>query len=202
MTQFLLYVMYIALSGWTWDQKNRTQSWHDWSNILDPTIPYIISSKLCQSDVQLVKSTLHNYHPLFCQITLHNYHPVLVWCNFFYPRGGAVWRRVCFQQGLPRIVHSFIHSLIQWVLICVILLIKIFKTLFIPNRKSWEAEVLKECSPPTMCHMTYATCHMSWVMCIFIFIFCKQILTLNFFWTKRLSWLLEGLLSMGPTPSS
>ena len=41
-------------------------------------------------------------------------------------------------------------SLVHWV----ILLFRIFKTLYIPNRKSWGAEIFRECSPPTMCHMS------------------------------------------------
>ena len=34
----------------------------------------------------------------------------------------------------------------------------IFKVLSIPNHKSWKAEILRECSPPTMCHMSRVTC--------------------------------------------
>ena len=55
------------------------------------------------------------------------------------------------------IVHYLIHSLI--------LLFRIFQTLFIPNRKSWAAEILRDCSPPTMCHMSHFTCNVSYVRC-------------------------------------
>ena len=34
----------------------------------------------------------------------------------------------------------------------------IFKILSIPNHKSWEADILRECSPPTMCHMSHVKC--------------------------------------------
>ena len=35
-----------------------------------------------------------------------------------------------------------------------ILLFRIFKTLTVPNRKSWGASILRECSRPTMCYMS------------------------------------------------
>ena len=63
-----------------------------------------------------------------------------------------------------------------------ILSFRIFKTLFFPNRKSWGAEILRECSPPPcvtchvshvtwhvshdMCHMSHFTWHVSHVMCL------------------------------------
>ena len=28
-----------------------------------------------------------------------------------------------------------------------------------PNCKSWGAKILRECSPPYMCHMSCVTCH-------------------------------------------
>ena len=31
--------------------------------------------------------------------------------------------------------------------------------------KSWGAEILKECSPPTICHMSRVICHVLHVMC-------------------------------------
>ena len=46
-----------------------------------------------------------------------------------------------------------------------ILLFRIFRTLLIPNHKCWGSEILKECSPPPMCHMSCVTCHMSHVRC-------------------------------------
>ena len=48
--------------------------------------------------------------------------------------------------------------LIHWL----ILLFRIFKTMSIPNRKSWGAEILRECSPPTMLHVG---CQVSGVRC-------------------------------------
>ena len=41
----------------------------------------------------------------------------------------------------------------------------IFKVLSIPNHKSWGAEILRECSPPTMCHMSRVICQVSGVSC-------------------------------------
>ena len=41
----------------------------------------------------------------------------------------------------------------------------LFKDLSIPNHKSWGAEILRECSPPTMCHMSRVICHVSGVTC-------------------------------------
>ena len=47
----------------------------------------------------------------------------------------------------------------------VILSIRIFRTLSIPNHKNYGAEILWECSPPTRCPMSCVTCHMSGVRC-------------------------------------
>ena len=48
-----------------------------------------------------------------------------------------------------------------------ILLFRIFKTLSIPNSKSWGAKILRECSTPTMWHMSCVTCYVSRVTCFF-----------------------------------
>ena len=42
-------------------------------------------------------------------------------------------------------------------MICVILEFRIIKTLSIPNHKSWGADILREYSPPNMCHMSHVT---------------------------------------------
>ena len=55
---------------------------------------------------------------------------------------------------------SFVDSLIR----SVILFLKIFKTLSIPNHKNW-GEILRESWTPTICHMSCVTCHVSHVMC-------------------------------------
>ena len=54
----------------------------------------------------------------------------------------------------------------------------IFKVLSIPNHKSWGAEMLRKCSPPTMCqmsrviyHVSGVRCQVSGVRCDFFFIF-------------------------------
>ena len=52
-----------------------------------------------------------------------------------------------------------------------------------------RAEMFRECSTPTTCHMSHVTCHMSQVT-IHIFLY---------FLTKSWIKLVEGLLSMGPT---
>ena len=52
-------------------------------------------------------------------------------------------------------------SLIQWV----ILFLQTFKTSINPNRKIWRADILRECLPPTICHMSCVTCHVSGVRC-------------------------------------
>ena len=41
----------------------------------------------------------------------------------------------------------------------------VFKILLNPNRDSYRADILRECSPPTTCHMSCAMCHMSRVRC-------------------------------------
>ena len=41
----------------------------------------------------------------------------------------------------------------------------IFVVLSIPNHKSWGAELLRECSLPTMFHMSRVICHLSGVIC-------------------------------------
>ena len=47
----------------------------------------------------------------------------------------------------------------------IILLFRIYKTLSIPNHKSWGAEIWGECSFPTMWHMSHVTYHMTHVTC-------------------------------------
>ena len=46
------------------------------------------------------------------------------------------------------------------------------------------------------CQVSHVTCHVSCVMCHVLCVIC------NIFFTKWLSWLVEALLSTGPTPSS
>ena len=60
--------------------------------------------------------------------------------------------------------------------------------------------LLRQCSPPTTCHMSRVTCHMSCVTCHMSCVTC-QIFYL-FFFTKGWSLAGEGLLSTGPTLSS
>ena len=84
--------------------------------------------------------------------------------------------------------YLFIYSLIEWS----------FCTES-SNRKSWETAILKEYSPPTMCHMPCVKCNLSCVTCqmshvtFFVFFF----ILLFLFFTKWRSYLLEGLLSTG-----
>ena len=78
----------------------------------------------------------------------------------------------------------------------------IFKVLSIPNHKSWGAEILRECSPPTMCHMSRVICHVSGVTCQVSRVTCNFIIIILFFLTQWWSLSGEGLLSTGPTPSS
>ena len=59
-------------------------------------------------------------------------------------------------------------------------LVKIFNTLHIPNCRSWAAEILRECSPPTMCHMSCVRCQVPGVKCFFLFLF-----IFIFFWSHQ-----------------
>ena len=65
---------------------------------------------------------------------------------------------IYFQKQIYSLVLQttslLIHSLKS-----VIISFRIFKTLSIPNPKRWEGEIWRECSPPTMCHMSSLTCH-------------------------------------------
>ena len=75
---------------------------------------------------------------------------------------------------LKTIVHCLTHSF----KVCG----NIFMVLSIPNHKSWGAEILRECSPPTMCHMSRVICHMSGVRCqvsFFIYIFLNFCLSVS-----------------------
>ena len=98
------------------------------------------------------------------------------------------------------VTHSFINSLTDKV----ILSFRNFKTLYIPNSKSSGAKTLKECSLPTICHMSCVTCHVSGVTCQVsgVTLFSSFHFFLFLFWTKWWILLLESLLSTGPTPSS
>ena len=48
----------------------------------------------------------------------------------------------------------------------------IFKTLSIPNRKSQGAEILRQCSSHTMCHVSCVMCHLSLVTCHVSYVTC------------------------------
>ena len=37
--------------------------------------------------------------------------------------------------------------------------VQLYTSVSIPRRKSWEADILRECSSPTMCHMSHVMCH-------------------------------------------
>ena len=50
--------------------------------------------------------------------------------------------------------------------------------------------MLRKCSAPTMCHVSYVMCHVT-----------LNIFNIYLFLTMWWSYLLEGLLSTGPTPS-
>ena len=65
--------------------------------------------------------------------------------------------RNCLAGAVLEIPSSFIH--------CRLILFRIFKTLTIPNLKSWGAEILRECSRRTMCHMSCTRCQVSGVRC-------------------------------------
>ena len=54
---------------------------------------------------------------------------------------------------------SLTHSLRDSVILCE----NIFKTLSLPSRKSFGPEILREFSPPPMCHMSHFMCYVSYV---------------------------------------
>ena len=49
--------------------------------------------------------------------------------------------------------------------VSVTLFLQTFKTSLHPNRMRQRAEILRECSPPTTCHISGVTCHVAGVMC-------------------------------------
>ena len=67
--------------------------------------------------------------------------------------------------------HPFVQNLQEsWI-----------NTLSIPNRKNWGAEILRECLPPTMCHMSHVPCQVSCVRCHVSGVKCLMMLH---FWTN------------------
>ena len=101
--------------------------------------------KICSNLSVFYYSPVNNSLKLIPSVTIYKFLCVLqTWCS----RGSST--------------NTFvIHQVIQ----SVILLFRIFKTLSIPNREIWRAKLLKECSPPTMCHMSCVTCEVSGVRC-------------------------------------
>ena len=63
------------------------------------------------------------------------------------------------ERFYKNLCYSFIHSVSP----SVILFLQIFKTSLLSNLKSYEADILRDCSPPTTCHMS-CMCQMSHVM--------------------------------------
>ena len=76
------------------------------------------------------------------------YHNLLLNLKTWYSRG-------CFTNTF--VTHSWSQS--------VIIFLQTSKTSFHPNRKSKGAEIFRECSPPTICHVSHVTCHMLHVTC-------------------------------------
>ena len=59
-----------------------------------------------------------------------------------------------------------------------------------------ELTFLENVQPPTMCHMSHVKCHVSHVRC---HVLCVRCHVSHFFFTKLWSYLVEGLLLLGPT---
>ena len=97
----------------------------------------------------------------------------------------TVFNRPGIAGGVLHTPLWFINSLIYFPFIDWVIL-------SIPNHTSGGAEVLRECSPLTMCHISLVPCHVSRV----------KFVSILFFWTKWGSQSGEGLLSTAPTPSS
>ena len=96
-------------------------------------------------------------------------------CELF---GGACecWKIKCIPfTGIPyeqckepaifnrlRVAGTVIQTpslLIYWLSNWVTIFLHLFKRLLLPNRKCWGAEILKECSTPTSCHISHVMCH-------------------------------------------
>ena len=78
------------------------------------------------------------------------------------------------------------YSLIDSVMVCG----NIFKALLIPNRKSQRAEILRECSSHTLCHVSRIMCHVSHVTCHMSHVTChlshvKNIFLTHFYLKKK-----------------
>ena len=70
--------------------------------------------------------------------------------------------------GVARAVLQTPLWFTDWFIKYVVLLFRIFETLSIPNRNSWEAEMLGKCSPTppwVTCHVSHVTCQMSHIPC-------------------------------------
>ena len=102
------------------------------------------------------------------------------------------------RPGVAKAVPQKSSLLIDSVSESLILFLQIFIISLITNSKSYGAEILRECSPPTTCHMSRVTCHVPLVMCH------MSCVTCNFFllFLRTMWWRVEGLLSTGPTVSS
>ena len=87
----------------------------------------------------------------------------------------CMFNRLCVAGALLQTLFSLIHSFIHWV----IFLFKIFKILSIPSHKNWGVEILREYSPPTICHMSCSgvTCHVSHVGIYFCLCLCQKLPT-------------------------
>ena len=108
--------------------------------------------------------------------------------------GWARWLRVCYQWGLPRLVNrsSVARAVLQTPLILIDSLTdKSFSSKL--RLQFWDKVHPPPCDTyqvsGVMRHMSGVRCHMAGVGC-------------HFFIIKWWSLLLEGLLSVGPTPSS
>ena len=114
------------------------------------------------------------------------------------PASGSSWRAFSGHHHIPSIMKGalslyrpsaaglfykhflFIYSFINWVIL------------------------LRERSPPTTCHLSCVMCQVSRAKCNMSGVMSKVSHNMSHFFvfTKCWSWLVEGLLSMGPTLSS
>ena len=115
---------------------------------------------------------------------------------------GVVVSKVYFDCLLCSCVAGLFYTHLCDYFICqVILLLRISKTMSIPNCKSQGYKIFREFSNVTMSHMSGVTCNVAHVMCHMSGVMCHHFLFL-FFFNKWCSQSVEGLLSMRPTPSS
>ena len=104
--------------------------------------------------------------PAVCSAVLscYAYYKKTCWCSTW-SCNELSWVTVINRLGVAGAVLQTSLSLINWLTDWLVIFLQIFRSSSIQNRKSKGAEILREGSSATTCHMSHVKCYMSCGTC-------------------------------------